>query len=524
MRSIYHVRHRCLDLLSEPLEPRRLLAVNVELTASDHIIVTGDGADSEISMLISSGPFEISGDDVVVRRDPEFDIDALRDIRIDMGDGRDVVNIRGANDLSLRDIRIDQRGASGAGRTEVNVEGMTTRDIRIEGGAGQFQISLDDVNARDLRIANRMEDASDYSRLYVSESNIRDLRWNVADDSNSFLDVDRTAARDFRIEFADGNGKANVFQSTLSGRLTLRGDEAGLENDHSLRFEQSVAMGLDFRGGEAQDNLRLISSTLGQLRFSGGDEVDVIELSNAEINGDVRIQMGNGDDVLTTPNVAFTDPHVTTIRGNMSADLGDGDNRVQFGTFRGIVSVEGRLSLTGGDGRDEAELESHNNTRWGSLRARLGGGNDELQVRGITIEGATQIDTGAGEDFLSFSQFNNLGTGDRSEMMFGSGVNINTGQDADAVRLSFVDVNGSSRINTGSGRDSITWFSAYATSNPTVSLNTGRDDDAIFLYNMHIAAPLTVNGGSGDDVLSRSFDSIVDANQVRNMEREQLNL
>jgi hypothetical protein len=149
-----------------------------------------------------------------------------------------------------------------------------------------------------------------------------------------------------------------------------------------------------------------------------------------------------------------------------------------------------------------------------SIKIVLKGGDDEVFVRGITIEQGITIDTGTGDDLVVFTH------GDYFNEIDGN-VSITTGDGDDEVAFAGVEVTGNLTINTGNGEDDVRigdnsdfYSDYYATDGEVYGyveirgntlINTGNHDDYVEIQpnggydDVQFRGNLTIKTGAGDD-------------------------
>ena len=126
------------------------------------------------------------------------------------------------------------------------------------------------------------------------------------------------------------------------------------------------------------------------IRTGGGD--DEISLQNATLRKNLSIYSGGGNDLVELANSDLTngapyqdDP--ATVRGNVTLELGDGDDVVDFGAA--------------------SEVQPGSTVRFhvgGNLTVEGGSGNDTLNLIDLKVDGhAIDLSTGLGNDKVEFS-------------------------------------------------------------------------------------------------------------------------
>jgi hypothetical protein len=118
------------------------------------------------------------------------------------------------------------------------------------------------------------------------------------------------------------------------------------------------------------------------------------------VNGDVRVDLGGGDDILSVFNIS----QALVVPKDLRVNLGSGNDLVVLAN----VNVKGGLEIrcvSEGDhsasGRDTISLEDvavRNGTKIES-----GAGNDMVQIADSSFRGKLEVELGAGDDVLSLA-------------------------------------------------------------------------------------------------------------------------
>ena len=249
----------------------------------------------------------------------------------------------------------------------------------------------------------------------------------------------------------------------------------------------------------------------------------------------IRINMGNGDDVVGIGDDDFFFPEADTYQRNIIVDLGAGTNRLRFGKNQlnantQNVTINGNLTIRGGNGTDTVMM---NGTMVaGRFNATLRNGDNHVVFRQNTMTLAvsgvgrnTTIVTGSGNDVIGIDETRFLGRttirtggapfqdvvalgaaqGDayfqnltvlstdrvwatlgfvgsliRSHVYGNLMINAGNRVDTDIITVMGAGVDGRTTISTGSGDDIVvlTGHGAHHTMfGGRVSVNTGRGND-----------------------------------------------
>ena len=526
--------HRNLEFLIESLEDRRLLTGYLQIhgASNNDLIIQGSEGDELATLTLSSSRANFSVfNQWIFTRDEGFDAANIRDIRINLGDGNDRLEIiidESDPPNVIRDIRIDQRGETASSINEFSISDIGMRDLRIEGGGGEIQVDINDIESRDLRFTNRSEVQFDYAELNVENSNLRDLRLNVPDDSNTQIDFTDIRARNARLDFGDGDSLLDLIDSTISGRVDLRGGAGTFEDQHHVRMYGSTVGRMDFRGGDAAEILSLRKSTIeGNLNFTGNSAGDEVKIQQVTIQGRANFRMGDGDDIWAhEPESGSSNSGISMFEGSLTVDLGNGDNRFTVNERPQGLSIADRLTINAGNGDDYLGLfEGSEATVAGSMRINTRGGEDEVGIFGSEINGDARITLGDGDDGIAIfgrvagTQVSgdldiNMGDGNNTleiDYIYDGGgtlivqdrMTITAGSGNDIVEMSQIEEEvrfGSLRVNLGNGDDSVDLKNSEVTGDARIELGNGQDH--VQLESVGFADPNSpgqIRMGSGND-------------------------
>ena len=207
------------------------------------------------------------------------------------------------------------------------------------------------------------------------------------------------------------------------------------------------------------------------------------ELHFEGVFGDIVVKLGRGNDELRVE-----DAHVL---GNLTIDLGDGDDSIAFGGTLGNRQIYAVTSIMLPP-RDETPLEVQ-----GDLRIALGAGNDNVDQSSTTVHGNERIETGSGNDdvFLHSLYGNNV---------IDAALSVNLGEGADLATLSAFHVGGSAIVYDNSGDASIVLGGNV---DGSAVIKTGGGNDRIGLY-ARVQGNLVVSTGVGNDEINQQRGNI----------------
>ncbi len=125
-----------------------------------------------------------------------------------------------------------------------------------------------------------------------------------------------------------------------------------------------------------------------------------------------------------------------------------------------------------------------------------GGGDENLLIMG-SFTGSIHVDSGAGRDRVTFLAIEDEVTGDLS---------IDTGKDDDTVSIAWLLVHGNVDISTGHGVDRV-FLSGLTLFLGDATINTGLHDDLLTAggEDNYVAGNLLVQMGQGDDFVAGLF-------------------
>lgn len=313
--------------------------------------------------------------------------------------------------------------------------------------------------------------------------------------------------KNISIDFGGGHCTVTFITTEITGKLTVKA-EGG--NDKILFGE--------FNDG--QNSFGKFTSLLG----SGNNSVNVDGDDELSIPGTVKIVNGNGNNSVDLDPQELLELGKTTIIGGTGSDFVDlGDTVVNAKSIKvqsssgdndffldGNVTVNGKITVTGGDGSDNFEPgdgggESLTVTK--AIKVDLGDGTNivEIEQTNATLQGALSIIGGNGKDTFDI---------DSEDITFNGPVSLQTGGGDDTILITNAQFNAAFTLDTGDGEDSVqiefndndgfaTQFAA------PVKINLGNDDDEIKLGLdaddfIQTLASFSIDGGAGTNTLTDS--------------------
>ena len=157
------------------------------------------------------------------------------------------------------------------------------------------------------------------------------------------------------------------------------------------------------------------------------------------ITGDFKINLGNGDDLLSIDNGGNSTP--TTVPGNLNADMGAGNN----GFYLNHAKVVGSASVNAGNGNNYAYLDFSNVGT--DCSVTMGKGSNDIFMQGTAV----------GRDLTLKSNVNQSGATfmDLLAGSIGRNATFQTGNGADSISMSQETIGQKLQINTNGGDDRV---------------------------------------------------------------------
>ena len=244
-----------------------------------------------------------------------------------------------------------------------------------------------------------------------------------------------------------------------------------------------------------------VEGVFGNIVVQLGGGNDRVDVSDAHVLGNLSIDMGDGDNVVALGGAVgwpwiyavadmipvdaplelqgdlrivagagndIIDQTNTTVHGSERINTGDGDDTVYVHSNFGGNVVAGTLSVNLGDGADEALFQAF---EVGSLIVQDLSGDSQLNFSG-TVNGSAVIKTGPGNDQVG-TQLTDFSLG--FMLTVGENLAISTGDGNDQINSAVGSVGGSEMIFTGSGDDSVMLLSRSIASAHHQPLHVGGD-------------------------------------------------
>ncbi|MGB0835436.1 MAG: tandem-95 repeat protein [Psychrobium sp.] len=440
-----------------------------------------------------------------------------------MGDGNDLVNIglnalniylgEGTNTLELggnitaelrsgdRDDVITVDGYVydlnlGDGDNNVNIGGHTRF---LETGSGNDTVTLGSTlhtnqssdkldlgdgnntlvisgNAMGLNVTSGSgNDSMTFAQLGPNNSHKTTVSTGAGADT---IDVSGIAYANF--ELGDGDDTLSVANKEVTGTI-----DAGAGSDTITVALTATSIAL----GSGDNNLTVGGRVSGSI--TAGDGVDTVDILSG-----TSVDLGFGDNVLVVEN------ELTSY-----VNVGDGNDNITIGTSAGVIALGGgdnvldlgttATSIAAADGDDTISIGSH------IENIHLGNGDNVIDIVGWS----RYLSVGDGDDIVTLgatihtnqrSDQLDLGDGDNTLTISGSamGLNVNSGSGRDVMSFAQIGPNTSyiGDVNTGAGDDKVTVTGmAYA----NFDLADGNDRLIVSLKDVYG----DIDSGAGDDYI-----------------------
>ena len=459
-----------------------------------------------------------SGDDTI-----DLSTLTVRNIdRIDGGAGDDTITGTAANDRIYGNRGNDTlRGGDGDDTFEVYGGGHGTD--QFHGGAGTDTITGGRGNDT-IRVTDNLGNLDSIEAIDGGSGGFDTVRGTGGDDridlsTLTVRNIDRIdgGRGDDTITGTAGNDRiyGNVGNDTLRGgdgddTFEVYGGGHGTDQFHGGAGTDTIT------GGRGNDTIR-VTDNLGNLDSieaidggsggfdtvlgTGGD--DTIDLSTLTVRNIDRIDGGRGDDIIT--GTAGND----RIYGNVGNDTlhgGDGDDTFEvYGGGHGTDQFHGGAgtdTITGGRGNDTIRV-TDNLGNLDSIEAIDGGsggfdtvlgtgGDDNLDLSGLTLRNIDRIDGGAGDDIITGTAGSESLRGNRGDdTLRGGDGNDQFLGDAGNDLFVFDDVSAGGDTVSG-GRDTDTIDLTAVSQGWTVALDNG---DAFRSTDPHDPSLMTDDAG-----------------------------
>lgn len=479
---------------------------NVTASAAGDRIYGGDGADTLTAIAGGDELFGDRGDDVLNGASGNdylsggSDIDTVEhnvmhgnggdDTIISASQGDQIYGGSGNDTIQVSAIRTGQVVDGGTGSDTLYLLALTgfSQSISITMGS-TFQPIVGGVNGatyvnfETLYVvggsgSNTITGGAGNDTILNSYSNVSTfqggvLKGGAGNDAISFYGLPTTGSGAMQLEGGRGTGDSLTWGNGQAFFTAVEIDVAA----GTMTAEGTVFA--HFSGFEAV-KIQTSVSTSGSITFTGGDEVDTLDL----YSGSATLLTGGGNDVINLRSGQTT----------LQAGLGDDFARVDFSSTAQVnlqgeggndtlIGGNGQATLSGGDGNDS--LSSYN----GRSHLNGGAGDDTLYLTSsysMAGTGPANISGGSGRDALTLELSAYTGA-------FTANFSAATVVLADGTRITGVEA---VSFVSGSGNDSLT-ASNDALGYTVNKLNSLGGDDTLHASN----AGASLDGGFGNDML-----------------------
>jgi hypothetical protein len=236
-------------------------------------------------------------------------------------------------------------------------------------------------------------------------------------------------------------------------------------------------------------NLNFVTMT-GLLNVEGGDGNDSLTFNNTSV-GAVKFIGGNDDDSFIATGA------LAKFNGPMTIDLGDGANSF---AANGVCAVyAGLVTVKGGTGADTIAIVAPSATFAKGITAFLGGGNNGINIAGIDVRIGGPV-TVVNLDHLGTAAFNISGS---SALTIQGGVTISTGTGGSSVAIGggLLEMNGAFKMIGSADADLVTVICpGTATIKGGINLSLGDGANSVTIAGTNLTTgTISVTAGSGLD-------------------------
>jgi hypothetical protein len=458
-----------------------VIAGSLTLDAGSDLPGTNNGI--AISSSVISGATSLKGS----KGGDEFAFDTSKffgTVTVDAGDGGDLVSSKDTAYANNFNIRL------GSGNDGIAFDGRTdlAKGLNIDFGTGTFILS-----------------GQSTSSLFVAQGNVSITAATAATDATSSFNplATLTSIRgNFSLKTGNGQVSARFGSIAASSEMRVSGltsitlgsanDDVFLESAVSFlgglqmnlgngnnnvfgnNITQIEAGKISITSGSGEDSIILSGSTanIGSINLSLGGNTNLVDLlsDSLTVNGDFSYTGGADVDQLNVLNSELN------VHGKVSLNTGNGNNFVELSV--GSQAIVGSISYKGGTARDIIEINAATSASFfigGNTDLQLGTGDrSEISLQRVYVSGALKINSSASSveqllmnfsDFAGNADLNLIGNANGfisiQDVLFNSNLTINTGSGNDDVLIDDINTAGGyksavanfTRINLGSGDD-----------------------------------------------------------------------
>ena len=456
-------RHEAAMLRLEQLEERIAPAGMVAAKISNGMLtITGDADANSITITdegLAVGQILITGNDgTIVNGDTSVTLDGFtKDMKISMGVGNDSVNV--SDTAAPRGLFADL----GADDDVFRLTGGVGANLFIKGGEGADSVYLDVEFGKDVNL----------------------------DGGNGDNYLSMSADVDGKVTVKNGMGEDDYDINVLvtGGAVSINSGKGGSH----MNFYGLLGPSLKITNGDGTDELFFGEAVVsGNVAISNGAGNSTLTMGPTHIGGTLSVRDGAGDDAITMASVtvgAGTSIATGNGRGEVSVESGvfgylpkGGDLKITVGKGVALVAledvqvsknlaisnvgVEASLDIRGAFVSKDFSFKSKEGSDYfyivdmdviGKASIDTGAGDDEVSFDGSRLFGAVSVKTGAGDDILYLDAFDeDAGLSSVYESSF----NADLGAGDDEVYIGSENqpgnsavYNGTVKVNGGSGYD-----------------------------------------------------------------------
>jgi hypothetical protein len=181
-----------------------------------------------------------------------------------------------------------------------------------------------------------------------------------------------------------------------------------------------------------------------------------------------------------------------SVNGVVHFDLGNGNDGMHVGQTSSAMDSILRSGLSPISYTGEAEMNS-------ALRVLGIGGNDFVEINGVSVAGRTTVNLGSGIDSLTIGHEGAEPTGS-SLTEFGLPLSIIAGADRDDVNIFGINAYDNVNVDDGNGRLNLVMTDVWV--NNSLNVNGSTVADLVELTGVFVGNELDVDGLDGNDIIN----------------------
>ena len=458
----------------------------------------------------------VGGEDILGVADGDATVSNVKNIKLVMGLGDDIVTVRNANLTGL----LTFLGGDGQNILDIdgNGGGNTLGRVSITNGEGTDGFIMHDGTNQitgKLTINNGQGDSETaFGDLATDQTSVGGpvSITNGAGAIDGFFCTGQQVGFAKAVTIRNGSGPTQFeLDGTITSTFTFGGTLTVINGDgfdeyafgtsgvgtlslHSVSIRNGI-------GGSQFAFDGLSNTVTGDLLISNGDGNDTLTCNLATsvtVTGAVTIQNGTGDSTITW------NANSTTIGGLTTLSSAAGDDAI---TFAGVIADLHSVKILTGNGESDINLNSTSAlTMTGNLTV-IGGQDNDI----LTTPATSALNVTGSATFILGNSSNIQGVFLGSGTTIGGKLTIRGGDQPEEVSLDGIAVNGAVLIDLGRGDDAMEIENSTLAAAVTIIMGGG--DDLIELERSDnttgttFNGPVTVLGGSGDDLLRVGRDA-----------------